>query len=48
MEIKDMDNNVLFRHYELAKRELKLKQSEVKQYEKEISERFDDGRLSDK
>lgn len=40
-----MSNNTLFRYYIETDREIKNKLNEKKQLEKEINERFDEGKL---
>lgn len=45
MEIKDMNNNELFRRYSELRIEIDMKYSEKKQLEKEMENRLRDGRL---
>lgn len=45
MEIKDMNNNELFRRYSELRIEIDTKYSEKKQLEKEMENRLRDGRL---
>ncbi len=45
MEFKDMSNETLLRHYICAKRQLKTLQSQVKQIETELDNRYDNGTL---
>jgi len=45
MKIEDMNNDRLYRELECTKREIKNLLSIQKQIEKELSDRFDEGRL---
>lgn len=45
MEIKEMDNETLMRNYICTKRQMKTIQSEIKQYETELDNRFDNQKL---
>lgn len=45
MEIKDMSNETLLRYYICTKRQLKTLQSEIKQMETELDNRYDNGTL---
>ena len=45
MEIKDMSNEELFRRYSALRIEIDNKYSEKKQLEKEMQDRFRDGKL---
>lgn len=47
MEIKEMSNNALIRYRECCKEELKMKQSELKQLDEEITRRYKEGGYSD-
>lgn len=45
MEIKDLDNNALFRRYSELRIEIDTKYLEKKQLEEELKNRLRDGRL---
>lgn len=48
MKISEMDNETLFRYYICAERELKNKQSEIKQIKEELDNRYNNGTLGKK
>ena len=48
MEIKDLDNNALFRRYSELRIEIDTKYLEKKQLEEELKNRLRDGRLGGK